>query len=313
MNPALKWTPLVMALALAAAGCARDGYYHDRNLDYGEAEIVEPLRLPGGAGGDAGVMPVPQGRIAASMEDAPRPVAGGALDRGPEAFVESRQRGEERWLLVAAAPTAVWPMLETFVERQGLTVTARDAGQGTLETPQGRLSVRRALSGGASEVRCEAAGRSHVACLNALSGYFEQQGQSASAAALARRAGAASGLVVEPLGDGWALRVPADAERVWNELDYQLASDFDDADFQRLLERDATAREFRVAYLPQRLRGQGEGMLATLAIWRDDPEPRAARLRVEAEGGGQSRVRVAEGLEGADQRELLERLARLLR
>ncbi|WP_431024256.1 lipoprotein, NlpB [Halomonas sp. H5] len=314
MNPALKWTPLVVALALATAGCARDGYYDDRNLDYGEAEIAEPLRLPGGGDAVAGVMPVPQGRIAASTEGAPRPAAGSAVRHTPEAFVESRERGDDRWLVVAAAPAAVWPMLEEFVERQGLTVTQRDARQGILATPQGRFTVQSALRGGASEVRCEAAGRSHAACLSALAGYFEMQGQSASASALAARAEASAALLaVQPAGEGWVLSVPADAERVWDELDHQLAGRFDDADFQRLLEGDATAREFRVAYLPQRLRGQGEGMLAALAIWRDDPEPRAVRLRVEGAGSEGSRVRIIEGLDGADQRELLERLADLLR
>ena len=34
---ALKWIPLALAAAVTLAGCARDGYYHDRNLDYTEA------------------------------------------------------------------------------------------------------------------------------------------------------------------------------------------------------------------------------------------------------------------------------------
>lgn len=34
---ALKWVPLALAAAVALSGCARDGFYHDRNLDYTEA------------------------------------------------------------------------------------------------------------------------------------------------------------------------------------------------------------------------------------------------------------------------------------
>lgn len=41
MNSALKGM-LVATVALATVGCARDGFYHDRNLDYAEAEETAP-------------------------------------------------------------------------------------------------------------------------------------------------------------------------------------------------------------------------------------------------------------------------------
>ena len=43
---ALKWVPLALAAAVALSGCARDGFYHDRNLDYTEAAPAPPLVLP---------------------------------------------------------------------------------------------------------------------------------------------------------------------------------------------------------------------------------------------------------------------------
>lgn len=316
MNPALKWTPLVVALALATAGCARDGYYHDRNIDYAEAEIAEPLRLPGGLDTHAGAMPVPQGRIAATTEAAPRPVPGSAVRRTPEAFVESRERGDSRWLVVAAAPAAVWSMLEEFVERQGLTVTGRDARQGVIDTPQARFSVQGALRGGASEVRCEVAGGNHAACLSALTGYFEMQGQSASASALATRAEAAAPtLAVEPAGEGWALSVPAEAERVWGELSHQLEANFDEENRQLLLERDPNGRTFLIDYMTESERGRGFVAIVLSPDVRQMSQE--IRLVVEEAAPGQSRVRAINASErrftGDDQRELLERLADLLR
>lgn len=43
---ALKWIPLALTTAMVVSGCARDGFYHDRNLDYADIEPGEPLMLP---------------------------------------------------------------------------------------------------------------------------------------------------------------------------------------------------------------------------------------------------------------------------
>lgn len=43
---ALKWMPLALVTAVTLTGCARDGFYHDRNLDYTEAAPAPPLVLP---------------------------------------------------------------------------------------------------------------------------------------------------------------------------------------------------------------------------------------------------------------------------
>lgn len=47
MNSALKGLPLAMIAALALAGCAKEGHYHDRNEDYADARQAAPLTLPG--------------------------------------------------------------------------------------------------------------------------------------------------------------------------------------------------------------------------------------------------------------------------
>ena len=46
MNPASKLLPLTVVVALLASGCARDGYYYDRNEEYRDARMTEPLVLP---------------------------------------------------------------------------------------------------------------------------------------------------------------------------------------------------------------------------------------------------------------------------
>ncbi|MGO1871740.1 MAG: lipoprotein, NlpB, partial [Halomonas sp.] len=43
---ALKWIPLALATAVTLTGCARDGFYDDRNLDYTDATSAPPLVLP---------------------------------------------------------------------------------------------------------------------------------------------------------------------------------------------------------------------------------------------------------------------------
>ena len=137
---ALKWIPLALAAAVTLAGCARDGYYHDRNLDYTEAAPAPPLVLPETRNTQRyqDAMPVPQIALQGSQLDEPaeieppQPLAiGGGLE--PE-YVERRQVGDQSWLVVAADPGTVWPQLEAFVRSRQLPVQESSATQGVIVT-----------------------------------------------------------------------------------------------------------------------------------------------------------------------------------
>lgn len=321
MNPALKWMPLVVSIALVAAGCARDGYYHDRNIDYVEAERVEPLVLPETRNtaryGDA--MPVPEASsdFAASSGkfSAPRP---DEVTRSRQRdYVERRDIDEDSWLVVNAAPDVVWTQLEDFTRRQGLNVTGGDPSRGVMETTQGRFVVRPGVQAGASEVRCERAGRPEENCLASFGNYLSGQSQTASASAMAsqQRAGEPERVRLDRQGDEWLLLVDVDPQQVWSELSYQLEANFDQENREMLLERDPQRNDFLVEYMTQTERGRGFISI----VFSPDVRQTAQRLRLSLESadGNRTLVRLTneseKPLTPEDSREFLGRVAALLR
>lgn len=322
MNSALKWLSLVAAIALA--GCARDGgYYHDRNVDYADARKAPPLVLPETRNpqryGDA--MPVPEvaddfrapdGRFEAP---APQPLAAGrAVERD---FVERRSVGEDAWLVVGAAPDSVWPQLEAFARTRGLGVVASDSSRGVIETQQARLSVGQGLRAGDSEVRCDQGGAPAGACLDALEEYFGARSASASSASSlqAQRLAGEERLRLTQQGDAWVVEVPLDIDRTWAELDYQLQQDFTVEDRRELLESDPQGHEFLISYMTETERNRNPLQVVFSADVRQMHQQ--IRLVLESTGPEQTLLRAVNasdrGFGPEDQRELLERVASLLR
>jgi len=322
MNSALKWMPLVAVIALASAGCARDGYYHDRNLDYHEAQESAPLVLPQGRSAERyrDAMPVPELRGERStqqaMTQAPLPQAlspGRGRERG---YVERRAIGDARWLVVGAEPATVWPELERFARGRGLSVTASDSRRGILETDQATLRVRPALRSGDSEIRCEQNGTPQAGCLRALERHFEARSLSASAASLAaQRSEPEQRARLERRGDDWQVVMPFAADRLWAELDHQLTRDFALEGRRELLESDPQARAFVVDYLT--LSERQRGLLRSLATLELGESLQRVRLTLEPRGPRETVLRARsvdeQTLTREDQRELLERVAGLLR
>ncbi|MDT0501832.1 MULTISPECIES: lipoprotein, NlpB [unclassified Halomonas] len=318
MNSALKWLPLAMLVALA--GCARDdGYYHDRNIDYADARQAAPLVLPEGRSAERyrDAMPVPEtaadfrGSAGDFEAPAPQPLGAGQLQRE---FVESRRVGDDAWLVVGAAPDSVWPQLESFARSRGLEVVASDSSRGVVETRQGRLSVRQGLRAGDSEVRCDQAGRPESACLGALEQYLAARSATASktASLQAQRLAGGERLHLVQRGDEWAVEVPLDIDRTWAELDYQLKQEFTVEERRELLEGTPTDYSHRIRYLPLSERSVGfwKGLVTS-------ESPREIRLELEREGPDRTLLRAVNlserGFSAEDRRELLERVASLLR
>lgn len=321
MNSALKWLPLVAAVALA--GCARpDGYYHDRNVDYAEARIAPALILPETRDPQRyrDAMPVPQAAGDFQAPDgrfrAPSPQALGAGRAVERDFVERRTIGRDAWLVVGADPGTVWPQLEDFARSRGLGIQASDSSRGVIETGQARLSVRQGLRAGDSEVRCDQDGAPVGACLDALESFFDARSATASASSLAaqRLAGEERLRLVER-GDEWVVEVPLDIERTWAELDHQLRQDFTVEERRELLESDPASHEFLISYMTVTERNRNPLQIVFSADVRQMHQQ--IRLVLESEGPRQTVLRAVNaserGFSPEDQRELLERVSGLLR
>ncbi|WP_234273673.1 lipoprotein, NlpB [Billgrantia zhangzhouensis] len=323
MNSALKWMPLVALAALATAGCAREGFYDDRNIDYVKAQRSAPLVLPEGRNEQRyrDVMPVPEAQGSLRTGDgrfrAPTPErlpAGREVERD---FVERREVGSDHWLVVGADPGMVWPQLQDFARARGLQVQASDDVRGMLETAQGRLSVRQGLRAGDSEVRCDQNGRPVSACLDALEQHFSARTATASAASLAgQQIAREDRLRLEQLDSGeWVVRIPLDIDRVWAELSHQLEADFSVEDRRELLEQNPQQHDFLVNYMT--LSEQGRNPLQIVFSPDVRRMPQEIRLVLESNGPERTTLRAVNESERRfseeDTRELLDRVSGLLR
>ncbi|QJQ97219.1 outer membrane protein assembly factor BamC [Halomonas sp. PA5] len=315
--------PLAVSVMLVVAGCSRDGYYHDRNIDYTTAQPSRPLVLPDtrDLSRYRDAMPIPEARNEFVAPEGrfrvPRPdaVASGSQHR----FVERRDAGQEGWLIIDAEPGSVWPQLEDFARRQGLGIVSSDPAQGVLTTDQGTLRVRSGLRSGVSEVRCEQGGVTQPQCLDALDGYLMAESQTASASALASQRQRASerqeSVRLERSGDEWYMTVDADAQRVWSELGYQLERNFVEESRQLLLESNADTRDFLIEYMTVSERNRGAFSIVFSADVRQTAQ--WLRLALEETGPERTEVRVInesnKPLSAEDSRELLDTLAAMLR
>ncbi|MCC5884416.1 MAG: outer membrane protein assembly factor BamC [Halomonas sp.] len=315
--------PLVAVAALATAGCAREGFYDDRNIDYVSAERSAPLVLPEGRNQQRyrDAMPVPQAQGSLHRSDerfrAPSPTrlaSGSTVERD---FVERREIGSDRWLVVAADPGMVWPQLQDFTRARGLQVQSSDDARGVMETTQGRLSVRQGLREEDSEVRCDQNGRPVAACLDALEQHFSARSATASAASLAgQQIASEDRLRLEQLASGeWVVHIPLDIDRVWAELNHQLQSDFTVEGRRELLEQNPQQHDFLVNYMTLSERGRGFLQIVLSADVRQMAQE--VRLVLEPQGAERTTLRAVNeserGFEAEDARELLERVAGLLR
>lgn len=321
---ALKWIPLALATVLVVSGCAREGFYHDRNLDYVDIEQGEPLTLPNTRDprryGDA--LPVPRaeelGKVEQIADVRPPKAMGIGSGVAPE-FVERREVGDQAWLVVNAAPVDVWPQLEDFIRSRGLTVSAVDNQRGQVDTDQGQFRLQRGLRADSSDVRCEQGGQTLTNCLDALQDYFEGRSASASNAASAaswqaQRLNDDDSLALRQQGERWEVVIPQPVGRVWAEIQHFIEQDFTVEGERNLLDANSDDYTFLVNYMTLSERNRNPLQIVFSADVRQMPQD--IRLTLE-ESGDQTLLRAINASERAfsadDQRELLERIAGYLR
>ena len=319
---ALKWIPLALVTAVALAGCARDGYYHDRNLDYTEAAPAPPLVLPETRNAQRyqDALPVPQAAMqGARIEEAAEIRAPQSLSIGsglePE-YVERREAGSQSWLVVAADTGAVWPQLESFARSRQLGVEQSDASQGVIVTSQADLRLQSAMRSGSSEVRCERGGQTMTSCLDALEEFLGARSASQSVASSwnAQRLNTQQTLQLRQQGDEWETVIPQPIDRVWAELNHYLALDFTLQGQRNLLATSPERHEFLVEYMTETERGRNPLQIVFSADVRKMPQEIRIVLQPD---GNQTILRAVNASErefnADDQRELLERVAGYLR
>jgi len=316
MRPVFKWMPLAIGAALIISGCGRDGYYYNRNEEYRSARMTEPLQLPETIDPRRyqNAMPVPDANsdfMASGEFEVPRPEPLAVSGQGDGRFVELREAGNDRWLLVSAAPASVWPLMQGFVEAHGLQVTALDAASGRIETPQAVLRVRQGLRGNTSEVRCEGPAAANGQCLRAVQGYLSAVGEEERSVSLAaQNLSRVDRVRLENQQGEWQLWLALDFARAWSELRYQLENNFGD-EGRQLLDQNRSAGEFLVEYAPG---DDGDGFFG---LFDDDAEPQRYRLLVTDAGANATRVSVVSAddspLAHGEARELLDSLAATLR
>lgn len=318
---ALKWIPLALAAAVTLAGCARDGYYHDRNLDYTEAAPAPPLVLPETRNTQRyqDAMPVPQVAMQGTQLDEPAEIAppqslaiGSGLE--PE-YVERRQVGGQSWLVVAADPGTVWPQLEAFVRSRQLGVQESSATQGVIVTSQATLRLQSALRAGSSEIRCDQGGQRVESCLAALEQYLGARSATASSSSwTAQRLASEQTLQMRQQGDEWEVVIPQPIDRVWAELNHYLSLDFTQEGQRDLLATSADNYEFLVEYMTETERGRNPLQI----VFSPDVRRMSQQIRLALEpNGDQTVLRAINASERSfsadDQRELLERVSGYLR
>ncbi|MBY5982996.1 lipoprotein-34 [Halomonas sp. DP5Y7-2] len=321
MNSALKGLPLAMIAALALAGCAKEGHYHDRNEDYADARQAAPLTLPGTRDQSRyrDIMPVPQasGSFYAREGDfaAPLPQTLSASTAVAAGDVAVRETDADRWLVVGAAPAVVWPELERFAEQRGLEITRSDSATGVIETSDASLLLRQGLRTGTSEIRCDTAGQLNRLCLNSLQRHFEARSASASiASASAQQAADRQSIRFEPRGDDWVMVLPFDIDRAYAELAFQLENNFDMEDRRELVSADEASKRFVIDYVTESERTRG--FVDSLMSMDLTESMHRVEMRLTPQGQEtlmEARAVDEEPLSGDDQRELLQRMEGLLR
>ncbi|MGO3057953.1 MULTISPECIES: outer membrane protein assembly factor BamC [Halomonas] len=319
---ALKWIPLALVTAVTLAGCARDGYYHDRNLDYTKAAPAPPLVLPETRNAQRyqDALPVPQAAMqGARIDEAAeiRPPQSLAMGSGLEPeYVERRQAGNQSWLVVAADTGAVWPQLESFARSRQLGVQQSDVSQGVIVTSQADLRLQSAMRSGSSEVRCERGGQTMTSCLDALEEFLGARSASQSVASSwnAQRLNHQQTLQIRQDGDEWEVAIPQPVERVWAELNHYLALDFTQEGQRNLLATNPENYEFLVEYMTATERDRNPLQI----VFSADVRRMSQEIRLVLQpDGNQTILRAVNASEREfspdDQRELLERVAGYLR
>ncbi|ARS53410.1 outer membrane protein assembly factor BamC [Kushneria konosiri] len=245
-----RWM-MVTPLLLVMSGCG-GGYYYDRNSEYADAEMTAPLELPASRDQTRyqDAMPVPRASndFIRSRDgyEPPRPQTLSTSDRETR-FVEPRQADGNRWLVVSAAPGAVWPRLQEFVRASGYQVQNIDGNTGRITTDRGVLSVRQGIRNNTTDVYCQQGGESVDACLSQVSQYLSSGAPQSGVSLVAQNLSRNDRVRLESRDDNWRLALALDFPRAWAEMAWQLENNYE-TPTRHLVDQNRSERVFTVEY-----------------------------------------------------------------
>lgn len=129
------------ALLLALPGCSwlgltgEDGMFRDRQGDYLEARITEPMNIPPGLDSftidDLYYIP-PEAPGERQLYETPPPPK--PIDTRVRTEVVIQRFGDRAWIVLGATPGQVWPRLWDFFVSEGITLAVDDPERGIMET-----------------------------------------------------------------------------------------------------------------------------------------------------------------------------------
>ena len=137
----LRLTVTTAVILMAVTGCRwlndDRGLVRNTSNDYIDAEIAEPLIIPGDMSSDrindAWPIPAIEAKPLARHypDEAPAPDAifGGAAQEA----VKIQRLGDRRWLIIADEPSTVWPVVEQFLIDNGVDIASEEPEAGRID------------------------------------------------------------------------------------------------------------------------------------------------------------------------------------
>lgn len=137
-NAIKKVTALLLVGTVSGCGYffGEQGMFRDRSNDYLEAREISPTAVPEGLDdqtlGNIMAIPAIDGGSLPEEFEVPRPqplVAEADVDG-----IRIEQVGDQRWILVDAAPSSVWSQVRSFLDLNEIEIAIEDPAKGVLET-----------------------------------------------------------------------------------------------------------------------------------------------------------------------------------
>ena len=292
-----KYTSLAALLSLTLSGCGAfsvlDEVVPDNTKEYRKAETMPPLDVPpdlstARINDDIVKNSSSSATYSEFKEEAENPLASKyniAQDIKPALAGE----GIYRHLIVPSSEEATWQQLEAFLEQKGMTVKRADQRIGLMDTMVGaddyayRLRVERGDTSKQTLVYVGAAGmednaQKNEAMLRQVADFFGMLHQQEKAVMKEQAASSAPEVVAVTLVDEAAghqsLLVEQDFPDVWQRVGRVL-----DTKGFNVEDRDRSRGTYLVHYLDPLVEvEEEEGMLSSLAFWRDDVESAPAEF-----------------------------------
>ena len=142
MNPQIRTSVSMLALAVALGGCS-GSLIESKKIDYKSARQVTPLEVPpdltAPTTDDRYAVPDLSARGVATFsaytsDRATQPAAGSPTVLAPVEGMKIERNGNQRWLVVPAAPEALWTNVKDFWLELGFILNVENAQIGIMET-----------------------------------------------------------------------------------------------------------------------------------------------------------------------------------